>query len=118
MILVDTSTWINHFRRAMPTLGLALIEGRVGVHPFIFGELALGNLPRRRETLTLLENLPWLALSGHDDVLAFVEQHNLNGSGVGWVDAHLLCAARHAGWQLWSADRRLGAVAARVGIAV
>jgi predicted nucleic acid-binding protein len=118
MILVDTSIWINHFRRAILTFGLALVDGHVGVHTFIFGELALGNLPRRSETLTLLENLPWLAPAGHDDVLAFVELHNLRGSGVGWVDAHLLCAANHAQWSVWSADRRLGAVAALIGIAV
>jgi hypothetical protein len=118
MILVDTSIWITHFRRAVPALAQALEDGQVGVHPFVFGELALGTLPGRDEILTLLGDLPWLVPSAHREVLAFVERHHLSGSGVGWVDAHLLCAASHAQWNVWSADRRLAAVAARIGVAV
>jgi predicted nucleic acid-binding protein len=51
MILVDTSTWIDHFRRSRPALVAALEDGQVGLHPFVFGELTLGHLPRRLDTL-------------------------------------------------------------------
>lgn len=56
-------------------------------------------------------------MAQHEDVLRFVELNDLAGPGVGWVDAHLLCAARVAGWRLWSADRRLARLAARLALA-
>jgi len=38
--------------------------------------------------------------------------------GIGYVDAHLLAAARlTAGSKLWTRDRRLQAVAAQLGLA-
>jgi predicted nucleic acid-binding protein len=44
MILVDTAIWIDHFRRGNPHLVELLLANRVGVHPWIVGELACGNL--------------------------------------------------------------------------
>ena len=42
----------------------------------------------------------------------------LFGRGIGYVDAHLLAAARlTAGTKLWTHDRRLQAVAAQLGLA-
>ena len=111
MILIDTSVWIDHFRLANAVLAAALIEGQIGTHPFILGELALGRVPERNETLALLQTLPSLAPSAHDEVMAFVNRHALVGSGLGWVDAHLLCAARRERWSLWSNDRRVRAAA-------
>jgi len=48
-------------------------------------------------------------------VLAFIEQHALAGAGIGYLDAHLLAAAALPAW-LWSGDRRLAAVAGRLGL--
>jgi hypothetical protein len=117
VILVDTSTWIDHFRRASPPLVMALTGGQVGLHPFVLGELALGTLPARRRTLALLETLPCLQQSTHGEVLDFVARHHLVASGIGWVDAHLLCAVQQAGWQLWTVDRPVRVAAARLGLA-
>ncbi len=114
MTLVDTSTWIDHFRTADPALAAALAEGQVGLHPFVVGELALGGLPRRSATLALLATLPRLVPSAHDDVLAFVDRYGLTGSGIGWVDVHLLCAAHQAGWGVWTHDKPLLAAVKRV----
>ena len=47
MILVDTSVWIDYFRRGEPVLASALEASEVMMHPFILGELACGNLKRR-----------------------------------------------------------------------
>ena len=47
MILVDSSVWIEHLRRGVPELVSALNGGKVLCHPFVIGELALGNLGRR-----------------------------------------------------------------------
>jgi predicted nucleic acid-binding protein len=115
MILVDTSTWIDHFHHADPSLAAALTDGHVGLHPFVIGELILGRLPRRSHTLALLATLPGLVLSAHEDVVAFVDRYGLVGSGAGWVDVHLLCAVHAAGWQVWTHDRRVVAAAKRLG---
>ena len=39
----------------------------------------------------------------HETVLAFIERYRLVGSGIGWMDAHLLCAAQASGWAIWTA---------------
>jgi predicted nucleic acid-binding protein len=114
--LVDTSVWIDHFRRANPELQHALEAGAVAVHPFVVGELALGQLRQRDEILTLLGSLPAAAGAEPDEVLHFVGLERLSGSGIGWVDAHLLCACRLAGWRLWTADKPLKRQAARLGL--
>jgi predicted nucleic acid-binding protein len=44
MILVDTSVWIDHFRRTNAGLVDLLRENRVFVHPMVVGELACGSL--------------------------------------------------------------------------
>ena len=105
MILVDTSIWIDHFRRADAALATALTAGQVGLHPFVIGELTLGTVPQRVTTLALLATLPCLVPSAHADVVAFAERNRLVGAGIGWVDVHLLCAARAARWD--SLDARL-----------
>lgn len=114
MILVDTSVWIDHFRRSIPDLVNELQHGTVVSHPFVIGELALGHLRNRAETLDLLRELPGLNVAPDDDVLEFVRRHDLPGRGIGWIDAHLLCAARAKDVPIWTHDRRLGACAAKL----
>ena len=111
MVLVDTSVWINHFRRASHNLIALLENGDVGCHPFIIGELACGNLNRRQEILSLLQALPATPILELDEYLHFVERHDLTGKGIGFVDVHLLASAQLAGAQLWSADKNLISVA-------
>lgn len=38
MIIVDTSVWINHFRKSDAELTSLLIEGKVAIHEFVVGE--------------------------------------------------------------------------------
>lgn len=116
MTLVDTSVWIDHLRRSDGQLQRLLEDGVVGVHEFVLGELALGHLKRRGEVLALLENLTRLPVAAHREVVHFVHAHDLQGSGIGWVDAHLLCAARIARWTVWTADGKLRGVARRLGM--
>jgi len=58
VILVDTSVWIDHLRNSDSTLVNLLNIGQVLVHPFVIGELALGNLRQRDEILDILNNMP------------------------------------------------------------
>jgi predicted nucleic acid-binding protein len=78
-------------------LARQLNELEVWCHPFVVGELAYGQLEARSEVLSLLSALPQAPLAGHDEVLAFVDSNRLAGTGIGWIDAHLLAAARLAG---------------------
>ncbi|MFI5182599.1 MAG: type II toxin-antitoxin system VapC family toxin [Thermoanaerobaculia bacterium] len=116
MILVDTSVWVDHLRRRSPRLEAVLLDGEAASHPFVVGELALGRLIRRREILGLLSELPQATQATHEEVLALVERHALAGAGIGWIDAHLLAAAALSHATLWTLDRRLGSVAARLGL--
>lgn len=116
MMLVDTSVWVAHLRAGHPRLAGLLEDGQVECHPFVIGELACGRLSRRAEILGLLAALPQVPIAGHDEVLHFVERHQLAGGGIGWIDAHLACSACLGGTGLWTLDRRLAAVAQRVGI--
>jgi len=118
VILVDTSVWIEHLRSASATLSDLLGDGEVLGHPFVLGELALGNLGRRDEILRELQNLPQANSASHREVLQFVDREALFGRGIGYVDTHLLAAARlTAGTKLWTHDRRLKAVAGQLGLA-
>ena len=116
MILVDTSVWVDHLRRGNPRLTALLSDSLVLVHPFVLGELALGRLKRRAEVLSLLEEMPRAEAANHDEALEFVDRHGLVGSGVGWVDVHLLVSAALTGATLWTLDRRLAAAAGRLAL--
>ncbi len=107
MILVDTSVWIDHFRAGNKTLGKMLHDGLVMTHPFVIGELACGNLRNRAEILANLSALPQVTSARHEDVLHFIDEHRLGGSGAGWIDAHLLVCARLSNCRLWSLDKAL-----------
>ena len=93
-----------------------LEESAVLAHSFVIGELALGNLAKRKEILNLLGNLPMTKVATDSEVLALIERRDLAGAGIGWIDAHLLAAALLSNASLWTFDRRLTAAAVRLGI--
>ena len=117
MIIIDTSVWIEHFRREEALIGEMLIRGDVRHHPLVTAELAMGNLREWRRTINLLDSLPQAPLLPQDDMLAFVERTGLAGSGLGVVDAHLLGSAQASGGRIWTRDRRLSEQADRLGLA-
>jgi len=117
VILVDTSVWVDHLRRGNARLVRVLEDAAVVCHSFVLGELTLGNLARDREVTRLLAELPVAPSIDHDEAMRFVAWNRLGGSGVGWVDVHLLGSAAVGGFQLWTLDRRLERVAERLGLA-
>ena len=118
MILVDTSVWIDHLKSSDLVLADLLGTGRVLAHSFVTGELALGSLRQRRTVLESLRDLPQVTVASDDEVMMLIEREQLYGLGIGFVDAHLLAAARLTpGTLLWTRDRRLRQAATRLGLA-
>ena len=118
MILVDSSVWVDHLRATDRILVRLLRDGRVLIHPFVLGELALGNLRQRTTLLADLQDLPQAMVASDSEVLWFIERHELFGLGVGYVDVHLLAAVRLTlGSSLWTRDKRLHTVAKHLGLA-
>lgn len=118
MILVDTSVWVDYLREGDRNLAHLLEEGQVLVHPFVTGELALGNLRQRSNLLAGLQKLPQANVASGHEVLQFIERHELFGLGIGYVDVHLLAAIRLTpGTSLWTRDKRLLTVAIHLGMA-
>ncbi|MGC8472584.1 MAG: type II toxin-antitoxin system VapC family toxin [Acidimicrobiales bacterium] len=118
MILVDTSVWVHHLRHHEPALAHLLDLGLVLAHPWVIGELALGHLSERHHVLRLLAGLPSAEVATETEVLGLVEAEQLYGLGIGYVDAQLLAGTRlSAGARLWTADKRLRAVARRLDLA-
>jgi len=116
VILVDTSIWVDHLRRAELDLVRLLEVGQVLIHPFIIGEIACGNLRNREELLRLLNNLPVTQIANHDEVMNFLESNTLYGRGIGYVDLYLLASAALTSCQLWTRDKGLAGVAAALGL--
>ncbi|WP_238139567.1 type II toxin-antitoxin system VapC family toxin [Roseateles aquatilis] len=118
-VVVDTSVWIDHFRRHNPTL-LDLLETKVVLaHPMILGELRCGTLPApRAKALRALDELEYSAPVSIDEVISLIEEEQIFGKGCGLVDLSLLMSTlKTPGARLWAFDRRLQALAKRLGVA-
>jgi predicted nucleic acid-binding protein len=118
VILPDTSIWVDHFRATDPDLSALLTQNRVAVHPFVVGEMALGNVRNRATVLGWMEILPKVDMATSDEVLFLIQKHGLGGSGLGLIDAHLLASALLTpGLKIWTRDKKLDASAGRMGVA-
>lgn len=87
------------------------------MHPYVLGEIACGEIKRRREILDLLATLPASTLATDEEALGLIENRRLMGKGIGYIDVHLLAAVIITDdAQLWTRDKRLGEIAAQLGI--
>jgi predicted nucleic acid-binding protein len=118
LILVDSSVWVDHLRAGDAVLIGLLNAGMVLAHPFVIGELALGNLRQREPVLSALSDLPRAVVATDAEVLHFIGRHSLFGRGAGYIDVHLLAAVRlTAGAELWTRDKRLHGLAVQLSLA-
>lgn len=116
MILADTSVWVDHIHSTNPAMLDLLRNNQLVTHPFVIGELALGNLPKRPQFLEDLRDLRSVALADWDEVMTLIEEARISGKGLGWVDVHLLASSIFTpSIRLWTRDKRLKAVAASFG---
>ena len=65
IVLADTSVWVDLLRHGNPRLGRLLEQGRVVVHPFVLGELALGLVSPRADVLRDLGTLETPRVAEH-----------------------------------------------------
>ena len=107
MVLVDTSVWVNHLRNSDKHLEKLLLNGEVVCHTYIIGELACGTIKNRKEIISLLRSLPMASHIEFEEMLYFIEQNQLNGKRIGFVDVHLLASAQLSQLLLWTEDKRL-----------
>jgi predicted nucleic acid-binding protein len=118
-VLVDTSVWVDHFRRRDEALLALLFRDEVLTHPLVVGELACGTPPAPRErTLRDLERLRPAQQATWSETRALIERERLWGLGCGLIDVALLASAMMTpGARLWTRDRRLDALARRFDVA-
>lgn len=117
MILVDTSVWIDHFRRPVAALEHLILAEQAMCHPFIRGELAVGHLRDWLEAVGALQALPQAKTASEGEFLTLIVNEQLAATGLGFVDVHLLASCRATpGTKLWSRDKRLAKYADRMGL--
>ncbi|UVO53309.1 type II toxin-antitoxin system VapC family toxin [Sphingomonas sp. SUN039] len=118
MILADTCIWADYIDRGDYSLAALLENGAVVTHPFVVAEVLLGNLADRKMWKDQLARLPEFLPVRHSDVMALIDAAELGGSGVGYVDAHLLAAVlARPGTAIWTRDKKLNRVAGELGVA-
>lgn len=116
IVLVDTSVWVDLWRHGNFRLARLLEQDRVVVHPFVLGEIALGDVTPRADVLRDLEALDVPRVAEHGEVRKLIERVPLWGRGIGWVDAHLLASALLDHLRLWTLDRPLAGLARQLDI--
>lgn len=118
-VLVDTSVWVDHFRRSNAALVQLLLADAALTHPMVILELACGTPPApRARTLGDIAELALTRQATGAEVRRFIEQERLHGQGCGLVDMMLLTATMITpGARLWTLDLRLSALATRFDVA-
>lgn len=120
MVLVDTSVWVRYLYGRDPFLSeagkLADSEQAAG-HELVYGELLMGDGGGRKSFLAEYELIEQAPPVPHEEVVELVRARRLQGRGVGWLDVNLLASAMAAHMKFWTADPRLAAIAAELGVA-
>lgn len=118
-VLVDTSVWVDHFRRRNEALANLLTLDLALTHPMIVTELACGTPPApRSRTLADIATLPQTRQASLTEVRELIGREQLFGLGCGLVDLTLLASALLTpGAELWTQDKRLVQLAQRFRIA-
>jgi predicted nucleic acid-binding protein len=118
-VLVDSSVWVAHFRKSNSLLQSLLATDQVLSHPLIVLELACGTPPAPRErTLGDLKKLQQSVVATSDETLELIEREQLQDLGCGAVDVSLLASVLLTpDTLLWTVDKNLDALSARLGVA-
>ena len=115
-VLVDSCVWVRHFRQRNPLLVDLLVDGEVCCHPIVVGELSMGTLKDRQQTLFDLAKLNRPPIATFAETRQMVESRRLWGRGLQWNDARILASAILGQLPLWTFDIRLGGIAQELGV--
>ena len=115
-VLVDSCVWIRHFRQRNPLLVHLLEDGEVWCHPIVVGELSMGNLKNRQQTIFDLAKLNRPPIATFTETRQMIEARRLWGRGIQWNDARILASAILGQVPLWTFDLRLGEIAKELGV--
>mgnify|MGYP003577735886 FL=1 len=118
-VLVDTSVWVDHFRKHNSTLELLMLQDDVLTHPMVIAEFACGTPPSPRlKTLQDLDTLRQVRQASVAEVRDLIERDSLFGMGCGFVDVTLIASTLITpNARLWTKDRRLLELSERYGVA-
>jgi predicted nucleic acid-binding protein len=116
VVVVDTSVWADHFRKPEAELAEIGRSGKLRMHPFVVGEIAAGSLAQWDRTVMALRLIPAIPVVEDEIFFQFMKEHELMGSGLSFVDIHLLASVSGIpSATLWSRDKRLAAKANELG---
>ena len=116
-VLVDTCVWVRHFRQRNALLAAMLEDGEVWSHPIVVGELTMGTLRNRQQTIFDLSQLSRPPLASFSETRQMVESRKLWGRGIQWNDARILASSILGEIPLWTFDLRLQLIARELEIA-
>jgi len=117
VILVDTSVWIDHLRKAEVKLQELLQNDEVVTHPLVRLELALGSIANREKLLSDLSLLPQVPVAETEELFTLLERRKLHNRGIGVTDLHLIASSLIGkSLSIWTRDRRLREIAEELGL--
>ncbi|WP_086381123.1 type II toxin-antitoxin system VapC family toxin [Caballeronia sordidicola] len=118
-VLIDTSVWVDHFRRTNARLVQLITSDEALTHPVVLVELACGTPPApRARTLHDIGLLQHATHATWAEVMELIEAKQFYGRGCGSSDLTLLASTLMTpGASLWTSDKRLAELAGELGIA-
>ncbi len=116
-VVVDANIWVFHWRTHHSQLMDMLVDGEIWTHPIVIGELSMGTLRNRDQTLWDLARLGRPPLATDAETRQMVEARRLWGRGIGWNDAKILASVVIGACLLWTRDQRLDEIAGEMGVA-
>jgi predicted nucleic acid-binding protein len=116
-VLADTCVWVKHFRQRNALLAAMLEDGEIWCHPIVVGELTMGTLKNRQQTVFDLSQLSRPPLASFSETRQMVESRRLWGRGIQWNDARILASSILGEIPLWTFDLRLKEIARELGVA-
>jgi len=117
-VLADTNIWCRYFREGQPVLSSLIEYDFLSIHPLVIGELTVGNLPTRKQTILDLHAFPTLRAASFLETHHLIEENKLWGKGLQWNDLAILASVvASSDTLLWTEDKRLAAVAEYFSVA-
>lgn len=117
LILADTNIWCRYFREGQETLSSLIEYDFLAIHPLVIGELSVGSLPRRQQTLADLRAFHSVRPARFSEVHHLIETNHLWGKGLQWNDLAILASVIASdNILLWTEDKRLAAAAERFNV--